>query len=451
MIGEHALKTLMRASVKLRRTVGGLRVLNATNEEFGQIVASKDCKALFHGRNEPYWPFVWAGGWALSQALLERHKPGLGTHVGSQPLICPSTVEMVLDIGCGGGICGLAALSAPTPARVSGIGVGTPTRPPVVIFNDVDGTALEAARLNLDESCRAGCFPWVTPSRRRSAGLTQVRRRAIFEKRNLLAMSESDLGSAMKLLIRKLLTAESRWALEMRKLNSSEPDSRLFDPGSQKQEAKPRLLVLCGDITYTAETADAVLRTASVLLRMALDVPGGPSAIDCFVDDREIDSSPSGRPVNLLPPLFASVTVLVSDPGRHAFTQLLHRPLATQADAAGVLSAQAQACHQGHGDPSLQLQLTEAPVLKAHGLAASIIASYTAPLPQRPSTSSARPAQGSCSRSAPRTGTRLQVRNDDSEDLLEEAAVEGLGGHSRDIPVLQLRLAQTPPRFEPRP
>ncbi|PAA83758.1 hypothetical protein BOX15_Mlig012549g3, partial [Macrostomum lignano] len=70
--------------------------------------------------SDPFWGFYWPGGQALARHLLDN----------------PGRVRgrRVIDVGCGCGAAGIAALMAGAAS---------------VIFNDIDQVALEATRLNL--------------------------------------------------------------------------------------------------------------------------------------------------------------------------------------------------------------------------------------------------------------------------------------------------------------
>ncbi|XP_018010419.1 electron transfer flavoprotein beta subunit lysine methyltransferase isoform X2 [Hyalella azteca] len=81
---------------------------------------------LWHAREDelpfpdPFWAFFWPGGQAVARYVLD----------------CPGVVKgaRVLDLGCGGGAVGIAALAAAAAS---------------VTFNDVDPVALEAVAENL--------------------------------------------------------------------------------------------------------------------------------------------------------------------------------------------------------------------------------------------------------------------------------------------------------------
>lgn len=435
-------RQLVRRHVRLRTTVGGLHVLSLTNEEFGKCFASQEGKAIFGSCAEPYWPFVWAGGWATATLLLQStaRAPKRQSTPGA-PI-----ADIVIDLGCGGGICGLASLVAPTPS----------TRPPIVVFNDIDETALQVAGFNMEESCRAGCFSWAPKSR-----LAVARRRAIFSKSNLLAMDEHPLKRAMQRLSMRAAVAEAAWQKHL----MSQAESPTASCGRQRREdtvsqpqaevategwwstpnALPSLLVLCGDVTYTAEVAKAVLRFSSRLLRMAADAPSGTSRSPLSdIVRSDVVGLPSS---SAQAPIFSSVSVLVSDPGRHAFRQLLGQ---VTPDAAAPLGAaysnKPASATNAHAGTTLEL----APELQAHGLIASVVASFTAPPPIPPANCSAKanpapPSITSVAAANPASATESSRRRPHlglpPHGDLEEAAVEGLGGHSREVSVLQLRLA----------
>lgn len=443
---QTAFKELVHRLMRLRTTVGGLNVLSLTNEEFGKNFASKESQTIFGACVEPYWPFVWAGGWATATFLVQSES----TSTQYQCAPRTPTADIVIDVGCGGGICGLSSLVAPTAS----------SRPPVVVFNDIDDTALQVAGINLEESCRAGCFKWA-PDRR----LATARRRVMFSNSNLLAMEEPALRRAMQKLSARAAAAEARWEKQLKmkasrtaqsvalhKHADSSPQAASPLAGSgwwSKPKALPSLLVLCGDVTYTADVAKAVMRFAATVLRMAADAPSGTvsDAVSVEMPAMEL-SHAKGQPSASTPAhVFSSVSVLVSDPGRHAFRQLLGQLASDDAEPLRVVAA--RSCF----DSSSFLEL--APVLQAQGLTASVVASYTAPYPTpsakhrgtagaTPSSITA-PAHGQLQPEG-RVVTRGRRLRDVSTSLplqgeLEEAAVEGLGGHSRAVSVLQLRLA----------
>jgi predicted nicotinamide N-methyase len=185
-----------------------------------------EAKAIFAG-NEPYWPFCWAGGYALSRHLIAN---------SALLFAAPSTL---LDLGAGGGVCGLAAIAGANSAGVF---------MPSVIFNDIDEAALIAARLNLEETIRS-----TLPNLKGTDKVT-----ARFEQRSLLGIEDS---SALEALV---------------------------FPGADDLSER-RLVVACGDILYSSELGREILKTLARLLRLPM----------------------------------AQVEVLVGDPGRFAFKELV--------------------------------------------------------------------------------------------------------------------------------
>ena len=89
------------------------------NEDYPQAeLSAEQAQQLMD--DPPYWAFCWASGWVLAQQLISH--PGWVSG------------KRVLDLGCGSGVAGIAALKA-------GASVCT--------FCDADATALAATRENL--------------------------------------------------------------------------------------------------------------------------------------------------------------------------------------------------------------------------------------------------------------------------------------------------------------
>lgn len=193
---------------------------------YGGDNSDAEAKEIFG--SEPYWPFCWAGGYALSRHLIAK-RDELFSERGT----------VMIDLGCGGGICGLSAIVASSSSPDLHV--------PRVIFNDIDEAALIAARLNLEETVR------------QTGIASDCLHHAVYEQRSLLGV---DLQVSLETV--------------------------LFLP-DQLPPGRRRLIVACGDVLYSLEMGKEILRTLGRLVCLPR----------------------------------TETTVLIGDPGRHAFTELV--------------------------------------------------------------------------------------------------------------------------------
>lgn len=293
-----ALQRVIKANTVARVTAHGLHL--RTIDDLCALYHCRDdseAKAVFHG-HEPYWPFLWAGGWAVAEHVY-RHRE-----------LCREA--LVLDIGCGGGICGLAALQAESSQGADN-GVQ-----PFVVFNDIDPVALAAVDLNLQASFAGSQY-------------NNVRGRTLLEPVNMLGLSVSELGQRMhgyreqQLATQRLRVATPTGPERLPpSAIAGEPVRRATDRGPQQPrvpvgEAEAgHLLVLCGDVMYDTQMGASMLRLLHSLLQMGQPSGhcGSHSAAAALVPAASAGSQ-------AVPRLFSRVTVLMGDPGRHAFKALV--------------------------------------------------------------------------------------------------------------------------------
>jgi predicted nicotinamide N-methyase len=298
-----ALQRIIKANTVARVTARGLHL--RTIDDLCALYHCRDdseAKAVFHG-HEPYWPFLWAGGWALAEHVY-RHRE-----------LCRET--LVLDIGCGGGICGLAALQAESsPGADNGVRA-------FVVFNDIDPVALAAVDLNLQASFSGSRYD-------------SVRGRALLEPVNMLDLPVSELGQRIRGYREQQRAAQRLQAVPPTGPDKLQLSAVRHEPGNiatdwRKQdargtvaeagaeaEAEGDLLVLCGDVMYDTQMGAAMLRLLHNLLQLGQppEYFRSHSAAAAPVPASSAESQQASLH-------FSNVTVLMGDPGRHAFKALV--------------------------------------------------------------------------------------------------------------------------------
>lgn len=274
--------------------------------------ADEATAAAAFGGNAPFWPFLWAGGWAVASHLLAAARP-LDDALRRGPLV-------TLDLGCGGGICTLAALAAASCST---------TPPPLaMVANDIDPVALAATRINVrrtvDRDRRS--YPWLQdlPDDGVAAALD---RRLLLDQRNLLAMGGAELCDALQQYVVLAHSSASghapptagAHAASVHTVDSHTNSS--ISPSSLLSLPSPSLVVLLGDMMYDSATGKALLRLVRTLLLLeegAADDATRRAALGLS----PVDGGPLGHR-HLRLPQFRQVTVLIGDPGRYAFKQLV--------------------------------------------------------------------------------------------------------------------------------
>lgn len=294
--------------------------------------ADESTAAAHFAGNAPFWPFLWAGGWAVAAHLLSKHTGLADAKKG--PVVA-------LDVGSGGGICSLAALAA----------FSCDGSPPamVVVANDIDEVALAATHINIFSTVQQDHdnYAWLKRLPAKAAKEALVKR-LLLDNRNLLSMS----GSELSVTLQGYALAAAAAAASVGSMDTAEASSS----PSRHANPLPSLLVLVGDMMYDTETGKALLE----LMRKLLLLKDG--AVDEATRRTAFGLPTQHGHVQL--PLFRDVVVLVGDPGRHAFKQLV----SVRAPGGGCAVISKPAVYQGASTP-----------LPASGLQAHLVGEYSPP------------------------------------------------------------------------
>lgn len=297
---------VMRHTVQRISTIGAAYLQVRTIDALCPLYRADEATAAeTFGGNAPFWPFLWAGGWAVASHLL-----------GTTRLLDDSPEPVVsLDLGCGGGVCTLAALAAAS---------GSSVPPPLaMVANDIDPVALAATRINVRRTIAGNrhAYPWLQGLSEQDVEAA-VDRRLLLDQRNLLTMSGAQLCDVLHEYVR-LANSVAPHQHCSTAATDSQANAALTPPAQSKLPLHslplPSLVVLLGDMMYDSDTGRALLTLVRTLLTLEADAADDATR-RAALGRPSLDGQSGG---DCRAPLFRRVIVLMGDPGRYAFKQLV--------------------------------------------------------------------------------------------------------------------------------